>query len=162
MTLVIIVAIALALFGLAFVTKRRFGVLGLGLAGGAVLSQSWGREIGQIFENQQLPVEPLSYFVAATVAPINIPPLLRLIAGPKYTDKKYALIGSICFALLGTLLLIGPLTMDLPPLSGEMKTSLDFIAQWENLLIACGIALAIVDMLHANSSKSHGKKFGKH
>ena len=41
MALVIILGIAVVLFILAFLTKRRFGVLGLGLAAGVVLSQLW-------------------------------------------------------------------------------------------------------------------------
>jgi len=162
MTLVIILAIALVLFGLSFITKRRFGVLGLGLAAGALLAQSWSSDLAQILAVRQISFEPLSPSVTATVALTVIPALLLLIAGPKYADKRYAFIGSICFAILGTLLLLGPLTIDLLPLSGDMKSVLDFLAEWQDLLIAGGIVLAIVDMLHANGSKSHSKKSGKH
>lgn len=162
MTLVIIIGIFLALFALALVTKRRFGVLGLGLAAGAVLAQNWSREVGQVLEAQQIPVEPLSYWVAATIALIITPPLLLLIAGPVYTDRKYALAGAVCFALLGTLLLMGPITSDLPIIDGDVKSVFDFIASWQNLLIAGGLALAIIDMLLANGSKHHSKKSDKH
>ena len=37
MTLIVILVIAIALFGLAFATKRRFGVLGLALAAGVLI-----------------------------------------------------------------------------------------------------------------------------
>ena len=37
--------ILIALFGLAFLTKRRFGVLGLALAAGAMLSSLWAESL---------------------------------------------------------------------------------------------------------------------
>lgn len=162
MTLVILAAIALVLFILAFLTKRRFGVLGLGLAAGAVLSQAWGRELGFAMAANQIPVGPLSYTTAATVALILIPALLLLIAGPKYAKRGYAVIGAVLFALLGTLLLIAPLLMDLPTTDATIESVLDFVAKWQNVLIAGGIALAIVDTLHAQGAKFPGKKHSKH
>lgn len=162
MTLVIIVVIILALFGLAFVTKRRFGVLGLGLAAGAILAQSWGREVAHWLESSHVPVQPLSYFTAATVLLILLPPLLLLIGGPKYNERKYAIIGSACFALLGTMLLIGPLTTDLPMADNNIRSVLVFVARWQNVLIACGIALAIIDTLLAHGPKLPGRKHSKH
>ena len=46
MNVVIVVSIILvALFALAFFTKRRFGVLGLALAAGAMLSELWAAEL---------------------------------------------------------------------------------------------------------------------
>jgi hypothetical protein len=162
MTLVIIVAIALALFSLAFITKRRFGVLGLGLAAGAVLAEEWSRDVGRFLEATDSPVEPLSVTTAATVILILVPALLLLIGGPKYAERRGALIGSLLFALLGTMLLIGPLTTDLPTMDGGVKPALDFVAKWQNLLIAGGIAIAIVDMLSAHGPKLSGRGKSKH
>ena len=162
MTLVIIVAIALALFGLAFVTKRRFGVLGLGLAAGAILAQSWSREAAHWLSDNHIPVQPLSHFTASTLLLILLPALLLLIGGPKYTERKYAIIGSACFALLGTMLLIGPLTTDLPTADSSIHVALVFIARWQNVLIAVGIALAIIDMLLAHGPKLPRRKHSKH
>lgn len=162
MTLVIIIAIALALFGLAFVTKRRFGVLGLGLSAGAILAQSWSREVARWLENGHIPVQPLSHFTASTLLLILLPALLLLIGGPKYTERKYAIIGSVCFALLGTMLLIAPLTTDLPTADRGVRSALDFIAKWQNVLIAGGIALAIVDTLLTHGPKLPGRKKSKH
>jgi len=158
MTLVITIAIALVLFGLAFVTKRRFGVLGLGLAAGAVLAQSWSSDLARVLTAQHVPVDPLSAPAAATIVLTMVPALLLLIAGPKYTVRRYAFMGALLFAILGTSLLLGPLTTALPIMDGGVKPAFDLMAEWQNLLIASGIALAIVDMLHANSSKPHGKK----
>lgn len=162
MTLVIIFAIALALFGLAFVTKRRFGVLGLGLAAGTILAQGWGREVAQWLQGSHVPVQPLSHFTAASVLLILLPPLLLLIGGPKYNERKYAIIGAVCFGLLGTMLLLGPLTTDLPTLDTNIRSVLVFIARWQNVLIAVGIALAIIDTLLTHGPKFPGRKHSKH
>lgn len=162
MTLVIIIAIVFALFGLAFVTKRRFGVLGLGLSAGAILAQSWSREVAHWLQSTNVPVAPLSYMTAATILLILLPALLLLIGGPKYTDRKFAIIGAVCFALLGTMLLIGPLTTDLPMTDNSIRSALNFIAKWQNVLVAGGIALAVADTLHANGPKFSGHKKSKH
>lgn len=162
MTLVIIIAIALALFGLAFVTRRRFGVLGLGLAAGAILAQNWSREVARWLEDGHIPIQPLSHFTAATLILILLPPLLLLISGPKYSERKYAIIGSICFALLGTMLLIGPLTTDLPTTDSSIRSALISVARWQNVLIAVGIALAIIDTLLMHAPKFPSRKHSKH
>jgi len=162
MTIVILVAILLALFALAFVTKRRFGVLGLGLAAGVVLQQLLGSGLADILESRNVPIEPLSYNTAAQVFLILAPALILLIGGPKYHDNKGAVIGSLLFAFLATLFVLGPLTKDLPTLDANVKVVLDFIAQWQNILVAGGVAIAVVDMFLAHGPKLPSKGHNKH
>lgn len=156
MALVIILGIAVVLFLLAFMTKRRFGVLGLGLAAGVVLSQLWAVTVAAVLESQKVPVDPLSYSTVGQVAIILIPSLLLLIGGPKYHDKKGALVGSLLYALFATLFIIAPITRDFA-VAGDTSPIFDFIAQWQNVLIALGVVLAIIDMMLA-----HGPKFPRH
>lgn len=153
MALVIIIGIAVVLFLLAFFTKRRFGVLGLGLAAGVVLSQLWAVTVAAALESQKIPVDPLSYSTVGQVAIILIPSLLLLIGGPKYHHKKGALVGSLLYAAFAVLFVIAPITRDFA-VAGDTSPILDFIAQWQNALIALGVVLAIIDMLLA-----HGPKF---
>ena len=40
--------LAIGLFVAAFITRRRFGLLGLALAAGSILSSIWAREAGYI------------------------------------------------------------------------------------------------------------------
>ena len=49
-TLGVFVVLGLILFGLAFMTRRRFGVLGLALAAGSVLSSLWAAPLIGIIE----------------------------------------------------------------------------------------------------------------
>ena len=156
MALVIILSIAVVLFLLAFLTKRRFGVLGLGLAAGVVLSQLWAVTLAAILQGQGVPVSPLSYSTVGQVAIILIPSLLLLIGGPKYHDKKGAIIGALLYAAFAVLFVIAPITRDFA-VAGDTSPIFDFIAQWQNVLIALGVVLAIIDMMLA-----HGPKFPRH
>ncbi len=153
MTLVIIVVIALSLFALAFMTKRRFGTLGLALAAGALLSDQLTRDLSMIIERNGVPVEPLSSTTAASVALILIPALILLLSGPVYKTKKATIIGAVAFALMGTMLILGPLTANLPLLDEGVDAVLNFIATYESLLIAVGIVGAVVDSWLTHSTK---------
>lgn len=159
MALVIILGIAVALFVLAFTTKRRFGVLGLGIAAGVVLSQLWAVTLANVLEAQGVSVSPLSYSTVAQVAIVLIPALLLLIAGPKYTQAKWAFVGSLAFALLGTLFVIAPITRDFA-VAGDTSPVFDFITNWQNVIVALGVIFAVGDMLLAHGprlSRHHGK-----
>lgn len=156
MALVIILSAAMVLFLLAFVTKRRFGVLGLGLAAGVVLSQLWSVTLTSVLQSQQVPIGPLSYSTLGQVAIILIPSLLLLIGGPKYHNSKGALVGSLLYAAFAALFIIAPITRDFA-VAGDTSPVFEFIAQWQNVLIALGVVLAIIDMIVA-----HGPKFPRH
>lgn len=158
MTLVIIIVLMLALFGLAYGTKRRFGVLGLGLAAGVLLAQNASNFVSDLFRSFVIPVAPLTNDTAAIVVLTLLPALLLLIGGPKYFLKKPAIIGSIAFALLGTLLILGPLTTALPTSDPAVNTSLDFIADYQSLIVATSIAIAVVDTVLLHSTKSSSKR----
>ena len=162
MTLVIIVGIAIALFGLAYSTKRRFGVLGLGLAAGVLLAQNATSFVAGIFKSYDLPVEPLTYAVSATVTLTLLPALLLLVGGPSYISKRSAVIGATAFAVLGTLLILGPLTTALPTIDSGIKQMLDFIAQWQAAIIALAILAAVFDTILLHTGKSNARKHSKH
>ncbi len=160
MTLVIILVILCALYGLAFMTRRRFGVLGLALAAGVVLAQSASRYVGQFFEQQSIPVAPLSPGSAATVLIILLPPLLLLMGGPVYRSKKSAFIGALGFALLGTFFLLGPLTTALPADDQVIRNALVVISQWQNVIVVIALVLALLDtfMVHGAVARHHKPK----
>lgn len=161
MTLVIIVAVLLALFALAFLTKRRFGVLGLALAAGALLAANADDMMADFLQIGGIPVEPFSYNTAAIMFLTLLPALLLMLGGPKYTEKRTAFVGAVAFALLGTLLLLGPLTTTLPTLEPSIKATLDTIAQYQSGIIATAIAIAVLDTIFMHTAKPIGKH-GKH
>ena len=162
MTLVILLILAAALFGLAFLTKRRYGVLGLGLAGGLVLSQEVSKEVAAFLQSVDVPVEPLPFTAAASIALILAPPLILLFAGPKYTDQRYAVAGSALFAVFGTVLLLAPIVTSMPFTDRTaIQPLLSTVAANSPLIISAGVIMAVVDMMHAHGKSSLGKK-GKH
>lgn len=160
MTLIIILVVLLALFGLAFVTKRRFGVLGLALAAGVVLAQNASVFVAGYIKSQSLSVEPLSYSSVATIALILAPALILLAGGPTYNSKRAATVGAVGFALLGTLFLLGPLTTDLPSTDSAVRNVLNIIARYQNIIVICALVLALIDtyMVHGGIAAHHDKK----
>lgn len=162
MTLVIILLILLGFVALAYITKRRFGVLGLGLAAGVLLAQHAGRAVAEFFVLNSVPVAPFTPIVLATVILTVLPALLLLIGGPTYSSKLPKIIGSIGFGLLATLLILGPLTVALPTEDATVKQLLDIIAEWQSAIIAGAIALAVIDTILQHSKKPAPEKAGKH
>lgn len=161
MALVIILGIAVVLFLLAFLTKRRFGVLGLGLAAGVVLSQLWAVTLSAIMQSQHIPVSPLSYSTVGLAVIILAPSLLLMLGGPKYHDKKGAIFGSLLYAAFAVLFVVAPITRDFA-VAGDTSPIFDFIAQWQNVLIALGVVIAIGDMMLAHEPKFPGRGKEKH
>jgi len=157
MTLVVILVIALSLFAVAFLSKRRFGTLGLALAAGALLSTQLTRNVSLLLEQNNVPVQPLSFAAAASVGLILLPALVLLLSGPAYKSKMGAVIGSVAFALMATVLILGPLTTALPALEPIVWDALQFIAQYQSLLIAAAVIGAILDTWLTHNTKS-GRK----
>jgi len=159
MTLIILLVLAAGLFGLSFITKRRYGVLGLGLAGGLVLSQEVSKEVAAFLQYVDFPVEPLPFTAAASIVLILAPALVMLFSGPKYADQRYAIVGSVLFALFGTVLLLAPLVSSLPFTDrATIQPLLSQVALNSPLIISVGVIAAVVDMLHAHGKSSFGKK----
>jgi hypothetical protein len=158
MTLVIIIIILVSLTLLAYSSKRRFGVLGLALCAGLVLSQQLARDTSNVLEANAVPVQPLAYSSAASVLLILLPAFILLIAGPKYQGKRAQLLGSVGFGVFATILLLGPLTADLPTLDTTIKPTLDMIAANKAWLLSIGVTIAVADMFIANRGKVFGKK----
>lgn len=154
----IILIIFVCLTLLAFSSKRRFGVLGLALCAGLVLSQQLARDTSNVLEANAVPVEPLAYASAASVLLILLPALVLLISGPKYSGKHAQLLGSIGFGVFATVLLLGPLTADLPTLDPAVKPILDMIATNKAWVLSLGVLIAVADMFAAHNLKLPGKR----
>jgi hypothetical protein len=156
MALLAVLSIMVGLFFIAFVTKRRFGVLGLGLSAGALLSSNWNQQMAAFLERNELLVPGATSDVLASCLLILLPAILLLFGGPKYTKSHAVFIGSLGFALMAGLLLLGPMSILIEP-KGIVGDILKFVAEYQSGLVALGVAFAIMDMLLI-----HGPKFGRH
>ena len=137
-------------------------MLGLGLAAGVLLAQNASTFISTILEANNIPVAPLTYDISATVALTLLPALLLLVGGPSYVSKKAAALGAVAFAILGTLLILGPLTTALPTLDSGIKQILDLVAQWQGAIIAVAIIVAVFDTILLHTGKSSSSKHSQH
>lgn len=155
MTFLILLGIVSVLFIAAFITKRRFGVLGLALSGGALLANNINQEVADFFERNSIGLGTIPHDTLAQCFLILLPAVLLLLGGPKYQKSLIRIVGSAAFAILAGLLLLGPLS-EMINATGMARDVLLFFATYQSALIAIGVALAVADTLLL-----HSPKFGK-
>ncbi len=159
--LILVGVISLILMAMAYITKRRFGVMGLALIAGQALVVLWAGAIPMITATIGLPsIGALSGATIVTLMILFLPAIMLLFGGPTYNTKKGRLIGSLLFALLAlvfsTEILRGSLV-----LLGEDRMVFDFIAQYRTPILSIAIAVAILDLMSAHSSKLIPNKLNK-
>lgn len=158
---VIFVIIVVALFVIAFATKRRFGVLGLALAAGAMLSSLWTKELTPLVEQSgvvSITLPPLASLVAAAL--VLLPAVLLFFSGPVYKDKGSRVIGSLAFSVLALALLLEPLGSALV-LQDIGKQIYDFFVENKVYIVTAGLVFALFDIL-ATKTPRHHKESLKH
>jgi hypothetical protein len=154
MVLMIIFAAILALlFALAYSTKRRFGMLGLALCAGALLSMSWTGSLTPFLQAQGIDFTspPLEAVVAATLT--ILPALFVLMKGPTYKKPLPQLVSAIGFTLFALILLLKPLGPSLP-LPSSQQGLYTAIVGFSNASIVIGVLIALGDIvLHRPGKK---------
>lgn len=154
---VIFLIIIGALFATAFFTKRRFGVLGLALAAGAMLSTLWVGDLTPIIANAGIILvkPPLESVVSAAL--ILLPAILLLFSGPTYKTMLQRVIGAALFAMLAIALLLEPLGSALV-IDKVGKPVYDFFVQQRVLIVTAALILAIGDLLITKTPKHRAGK----
>lgn len=158
MSVAIVLLVVLAiLFALAYLTKRRFGVLGLALAAGSVLSGLWTKEAASFIYDAgvNLVSPPLDAVVAAVL--VLLPAILLLFSGPTYKEMSKRLIGAAAFALLALAFLL-PVLGDALVLVGDSRKVYDFIAEYRVWIVTAGLTFALFDLLATKSPKAIKEK----
>jgi hypothetical protein len=153
MSFVIIFLIIIAsLFATAFFTRRRFGVLGLALAAGAMLSTLWVGDLTPIIARAGIILvkPPLESVVSAGL--ILLPALLLLSSGPAYKTMVQRVIGAAAFAVLATSLLLEPLGSALV-IDTIGQPLYDFFIHNRVVIITVCLTLAVVDLLMTKTPK---------
>lgn len=155
--LIIVAVLFATLFFVSFITKRRFGVLGLALAAGAVLSTHWADTLTPLLEKQGvvLVAPPLGIVVQSVL--ILAPAFLLLFSGPGYNKPMLRIIGSLAFAALGVVFLANVLASSLI-LDGPSKAFFTQLHTYQSLIIVVGIIGALVDVLLTRKPKGRGGK----
>ncbi len=149
---VIVLGIIAVLFALTFITKRRFGVLGLALAAGAILSELWAADITPFVQKAGfvMSAPPMETIVASAI--VLLPAILLLFSGPTYSKKTHRVIGAAAFGLLAAAFLLEPLgnALVLTPESQRVYQMLSDNRVW---IITGGIIFALIDLLTVKSAK---------
>ena len=160
MNVALISAVVLVvLFVLTFLTKRRFGVLGLALAAGAMLSSLWAETLTPIIEEAgvELSAPPLLTVVSVSLG--LLPAVLLLFSGPSYKTLIPRLGGAFCFSILALALLIEPIGQSLM-LSEQGEQLYDFFVSNRVYIVTIGLVAALFDLL---TTRSGGRvKASKH
>lgn len=154
--LVILLLLAASLFVIAFLTKRRFGVLGLALAAGAMLSSLWVADLTPVVAQAGLVLvkPPLESVVAAAL--ILLPALLLLTSGLSYHSAMQRFIGALLFAVLATTLLLEPLGSALI-IEGQGESVYDFLTTYHATIVTACLVVAIIDVIIAKAPKIPSK-----
>lgn len=160
MNFVIVLAIVFgALFGLAFLTKRRLGVLGLALAAGALISELWVGDLTPLVAQAGIEIiRPPLESVVATVLLLT-PPAFLFISGPTYHHMRGRVIGSLLFALLAVFLMLD-IFESAVIIDGLGQTIFTGLQQWQALGITVILILAVLGGLGIRTPKP--EKPGKH
>lgn len=157
---IIIAAAALVLFALAYATKRRFGVLGLALAAGYVLSRLWEQDIPTLVSSTGIEFEAVSPVTIATLLVILLPSIVLLFGGPTYKTKRGRLIGSVLYAVLAIVFSLGALEYSLV-LMGQGREVFEFLLANQQYILTLALAGAVIDIMHARSSSASAEKHDK-
>lgn len=144
--LIIFLIVIGVLFATAFLTKRRFGVLGLALTAGALLSTLWVGDLTPVIAQAGfvLVKPPLSSVVSAGL--ILLPAVLLLASGPTYKALPQRILGAVAFAVLAIALLLEPLGSALV-IDSTGKPVYDFFVANRAAVITLCLVLALIDLL---------------
>ncbi len=150
---------ALLLFFGAFISKRRFGLLGLALTAGATLSAIWTYDAGLIVSGTGLvPRGEITQAVTQSLV-VLLPAILLLFHGATYSNMLPRIIGSLLFTILAIAFLVEPIGYALP-LDGVGADAYSALEEYKDLIISIGVVLAVVDLFFTKpaSLSSRSKK----
>lgn len=153
---IIVLILVVLLFAVSFFTRRRFGVLGLALAAGAMLSETWTPGLTPYVHEAgvRLVAPPLESVVGSVL--ILLPAILLLFSGPTYHTLWQKIVGSAVFALLALSFLLEPLGGALV-LTGDSQTVYAFLVDNRTWIITGGILYALVDLLMVKTPRHKEK-----
>ncbi len=139
-----IIILTVLLFISAFLSKRRFGLLGLSLAAGYVLSTLWAQYAGEIMGFFGM-ARASSTESLVGVLLILFPVLVTLFHGYSYNSFIGRLFGALAFAILAVAFLSGPLSYAFVN-TGQMSGFVSFFESYKDYIIGIGLIVAVLDL----------------
>lgn len=160
-TIILLGAIFAILFAGAFISKRRFGLLGLALTAGATISTIWEYDAGLLISSTGLvPNGPVTQAVTLSLI-VLLPAILVLFHGYTYKNIFSRMIGSLLFAGLALAFLVEPIGYILP-LEGLGADVYNQVKNYKDVIISAGVILAVADLFFTKPAKAPEKEGKKH
>lgn len=156
--IVVVALLAGLLFLLPFLTKRRYGTLGLALAAGAILSDLWVGDLTPIVASTGIILVSPPLESVIRVVLVLLPAIVLLFSSPTQHIFPLRLVGSLSFALLATTLMLETLGSALV-VDAVGRPVYDFLVQNKTLIVTICLIAAIIDLLQIKLPKaSKGSK----
>jgi hypothetical protein len=153
--------IGVVLFLWSYLTKRRFGLLGLALAAGSMLSTIWAPYITKAISVHGFVVmnSLTNSFVLSAI--VLAPAVLILLHGAKYHGSAARFIGALLFTLLAMALLVEPLGYALPLTNQTGIQAYNWLTANKQMIIGIGLIVAVVDMFLTRPPEHHDHRRDK-
>ena len=149
--------LAVILFTSAYITRRRFGLLGLALAAGSILSGLWGYDAGLVVGALGIfPSESLTTALTLSLL-VLLPPGILLFHGYAYKSLVGRVFGALMFTLLALAFLVEPLGHALT-LEGFGVDAYNWLVQNKEVIIGFGMVFAVADLFFTKPAHLADKK----
>ena len=159
--IIILASVALALFFGAFISKRRFGLLGLALTAGATLSTIWSYNAGLVVAATGVVPDGVITQAIAQSLVVLLPAILLLFHGYSYKGVVGRIVGALLFTVLALAFLVEPLSYALP-LDGTGGLVYSTIRQYKDIIISTGVIVAVIDLFFTKPAHLAEKSKKKH
>ncbi|MEI7539334.1 MAG: hypothetical protein WCJ36_01000 [Candidatus Saccharibacteria bacterium] len=153
---IVYVVVAIVLFMGSFATKRRFGLLGLAIAAGSLLSSIWSYGVELMISGVGFPSGPLTTAIVQSII-IILPAGVLLFHGYTYKTLFGRAIGAGLFAILATAFLVEPLGHVLMP-HGLGTNIYNWLVNNRDMIIGVGLTLAVFDLFTTKPVQLADKK----
>jgi len=155
MTVLLALSVVVAsLSFLAYVSKRRFGTLGLALAAGYLIAESTAGYVAGLLSDEGVSFGIVSLQTIVAMVIILLPSFLLLFGGPTYGNKRSRLVGSILYASLALAFCLGALGHSLV-LMGQERIIFETVWLYREQAIVALLCIAMIDMFMTHTiSKS--------
>lgn len=155
--ILILGGVALGLFVVSFVSKRRFGLLGLGLSAGAILSPLWSDTAGLLISATGLVPEGPATTGLSIALVMLVPSIVLLFQGYKYKSIFGRIVGSLLYVVLAFAFL-SPAIGSTFTLDGPFVQAQSWLASHKDMIIGVGIGVAVLDILVSRPAHKEDKK----
>lgn len=149
----ILIVVGVVLFFLAKLTKRRCGVLILGLGAGVVLGGMWQYEAALLIEVAGVKAPMATINSLAAILIIIFPALAMLIRGPRHRKGIGRVVGPVLFALFGIVVLSTHIA-GLFPAEGPGVVIFRWLSDNYDWLVTIGFLCAIIDVILSKPKKT--------